>query len=95
MTDKQGRGVPSVDKANGRARQACPKYPRDGGDSFEVQLRIRAGDRCEEVFRHEEIGRECVGDPLGRHLVQRSPFIDPANERLASMISPMADFVGE
>jgi ATP-dependent exoDNAse (exonuclease V) alpha subunit len=34
-----------------------------------------------------------VGD-IG-HPVLRPPFIDPPNERLPSMVLPMADFVGE
>ena len=84
-----------IDEANGCGGQAGPKDPRDLGDSFEVQLRICAGNRREKIFRHEKISDKGIGDALRRHPVLRPPFIDPANERLPSMMLPMTDFVGE
>ena len=54
-----------------------------------------AGNRREKIFRQEKISGKGIGDPLRRHLVLRPPFIDPANERLPSMVLPMTDFVGE
>ena len=95
MTHEEARGVTKIDKANGRGCEARPEYAGDVGDGFEIQLRIRARGRREEVFRHEEISPKCVGDPFGRHFVLWSPFLHPANERLASVMRPMADFMRE
>ena len=95
MTHEQSRRVIPIDEANGRGGQAGPKDARDLGDSFEVQLRICAGNRREKIFRHEKISSKGVGDPFRRHSVLWPPFIDPADQRLPSMMLPMTDFVGE
>ena len=96
MTNEQGRGVIPFDEANSGCRSACVEGSGNGVHHFEIELRISARGRREQIPRHEKVGRERVGDALRRRFFVLWPgFLDPADERLALMMSPVPNFMRE
>jgi hypothetical protein len=66
MTNKQSRRVFTLDKADSSRWSTCVKNVGDIAHSFEIQFRVDAGRRVEQIARHKKISRVVIRNVLRR-----------------------------